>query len=267
VQGIVTIGTNVIDSRMTKAYLQDASGKGINLFDYSLISGIDRGDELHMVGTIAEYNSVLELTDFNFKTVSRENDLPKAQSISIPEANSLEYEGTLVKFNGVISDTSVAGGGVSVYVKIDNDSMTVRIWESTGIDFSNINIGSAYWFQGVINPYYDDFQLLVGYQEDIWQATAVDENITIATKFDLQPAYPNPFNPTTTIAWHLDRAGDYELAAYNMLGQKVNVISKRFAAAGAYSINWNAGQLPSGVYFIQLDAQNRHLTQKVLLIK
>ncbi|MBU0712671.1 lamin tail domain-containing protein [bacterium] len=267
VQGIVTIGTNVIDSRMTKAYLQDASGKGINLFDYSLISGIDRGDELHMVGTVTEYNSVLELTEFSFETVSTGNNLPEVQTISIAEANSLEYEGTLVKFNGVIKDTSVAGGGVSVYVKQGDDSTTVRIWESTGIDFASINIGSSYWFQGVVNPYYSDFQLLVAYQEDIWGATAVDDQIAVAMKFDLQPAYPNPFNPSTTISWNLDRAGDYELAAYNMLGQKVDVISKSFGPAGAYTINWNARQLPSGVYFIQLDAQDRHITQKVLLIK
>jgi len=267
VQGIVTIGSNVIDNRMTKAYLQDASGKGINLFDYSLIPDINRGDELHLVGTVIEYNSVLELTDFSFETVSTGNELPEIPSISISEANSLEYEGTLVKFNGIISDTSVAGGGVSVYVKLGEDSTTVRIWESTGIDFSNINIGSSYWFQGVVNPYYSDFQLLLAYQEDIWGATAVDDQIAIATKFDLQPAYPNPFNPTTTISWNLDRAGDYELAAYNMLGQKVDVISKSFGPAGAYSVNWNAGYLPSGVYFIQLDAQDRHITQKVLLIK
>jgi len=267
VQGIVTIGTDVIDSRMTKAYLQDASGKGINLFDYSLIPNINRGDELRLVGTVIEYNSVLELTDFNFDKVSTGNDLPEAQTISISEANSLEYEGTLVKFNGIVSDTSVAGGGVSVYVKLDNDSTTVRIWESTGIDLSNVNIGSSYWFQGVINPYYDDFQLLVGYQEDIWRATGIDEHNNIAMKFELHPAYPNPFNPTTTITWHLDRAGDYELAAYNIVGQKVDVISKNLGTTGAYSINWNAGHLPSGVYFIQLDAQNRHLTQKVLLIK
>ncbi len=267
VQGIVTIGTDVIDNLRTKAYLQDASGKGINLFDYDLISGIDRGDELHLVGTVTEYNSVLELTEFNYEKVSTGNDLPEAQTVSISEANSLVYEGTLVKFNGVISDTSVAGGGVSLYIRLGDDSTTVRIWESTGIDFSNINIGSSYWFQGVINPYYDDFQLLVAYQADIWAATAVDEQIAIPMKFDLHPAFPNPFNPATTISWNLDHAGDYELAAYNMLGQKVAVISKSCGPAGAYSVNWNAGQLPSGVYFIQLDAQDRHMTQKVLLIK
>jgi len=267
VQGIVTIGSDLIDHLRTKVYLQDASGKGINLFDYNLISGLVRGDELHMVGTVAEYNSVLELTDFNFEKVSTGNDLPEVQTISIADANSLEYEGTLVKFNGIISDTSVAGGGVSVYVKQGDDSTTVRIWESTGIDFASINIGSSYWFQGVVNPYYSDFQLLVAYQADIWAATAIDEHIAVAVKFDLHPAYPNPFNPTTTISWNLDHAGEYELAAYNMVGQKVDVISKSFGPAGAYTVNWNAGSLPSGVYFIQLDAQNRHLTQKVLLIK
>jgi len=207
------------------------------------------------------------LTDFSFEKVSTGNDLPEVQTISITDANSLEYEGTLVKFNGVISDTSVAGGGVSVYVKQGDDSTTVRIWESTGIDFASINIGSAYWFQGVVNPYYDDFQLLVAYQTDVWAATAIDEQIAVAVKFDLHPAFPNPFNPTTTISWNLDHAGEYELAAYNMVGQKVDVISKSFGPAGAYTVNWNAGSLPSGVYFIQLDAQNRHLTQKVLLIK
>lgn len=267
IKGIVTIGSGILDTRMTKAYLQDNSGRGINLFDYSLISGINRGDELRLVGTVEEYNSVLELTEFNFETVSTDNDLPEATSIGISEANGLEYEGTLVKFQGVISDTAVVGGGVSVYVKLDDDSTTVRIWESTGIDFSNINIGSAYWFQGVINPYYDNFQLLVGYQEDICAVTGIENQTAIATKFELEPAYPNPFNPTTKISWHLDRTGEFELATFNMLGQKVDVISKSFGPAGAYTVNWNASQLPSGVYFIQLESHGRHMTQKVLLLK
>lgn len=267
VKGIVTIGSGVIDDYYTDAYMQDESGRGINLFDFSLIPGLDRGDELIVVGIVTEYNNVLEITDFKYKELSTGNDLPAVKTISLSAANSLEYEGTLVKFNGIIADTSIAGYGTTLEVELNGDTSYVRIWDDTGINAADYAIGSSYWFTGVINPYYDDFQLVVGYAEDIEAALGIAGNELTPMKFQLNAAYPNPFNPTTLLSWQLAKSGEYELSAYNILGQKVADIAKGFAPAGKYSLQWNAGDLPTGAYFIRLKSGDNIQTQKVLLLK
>jgi hypothetical protein len=221
VKGIVTIGSGVIDTKYTKLYLQDQSGKGINLFAYDLIPGLDRGDELIVIGEVTEYNNVLEIIDFQYKELSTGNSLPEAQNISLTEANSLDYEGTWVKFDGIIADTTIVGGGTTLTIELSGDTSSVRIWNTTGINVNSYNVGTSYWFSGVINPYYDNFQLLVGYAEDIQVATGIESVEILPNTFMLNPAYPNPFNPVTQLTWHLDRAGDYQLSVYNVLGQKI----------------------------------------------
>ncbi len=267
VKGIVTIGSGVIDTKYTKFYLQDQSGKGINLFAYDLIPGLDRGDELIVVGEVTEYNNVLEIINFQYKELSTGNSLPEAKDISLTEANSLDYEGTWVKFDGIIADTTIAGGGTTLTIELGGDTSSVRIWNTTGIDVNSYNIGTSYWFSGVVNPYYDNFQLLVGYAEDIQTATGIEYAEILPNTFMLNPAYPNPFNPITQLTWHLDRAGNFELSAYNVLGQKVSIISEGFGQPGAYSHQWHAAELPSGVYYIQLKSGVNVKTQKVLLLK
>jgi hypothetical protein len=267
ISGVVTIGSGVIDNLRTKVYLQDGSGKGLNLFGYDLIPGINRGDELIVIGIVELYSNVAELTDFAFKVLSTGNGLPDAETISISAANSLDWEGTLVKFHGLIADTVTSGGGTSLKIGLGADTATVRIWGSTGINVTELTVGSSYWFQGVINPYYEVFQLLVGYTDDIWRATGIETQTLRPYAFQLNPAYPNPFNPGVQLGWQLDRATDFEIAVYNMLGQQVAILQSGYALPGVYQTNWNAGNLPSGAYFVQLTAGNRKTTQKIMLLK
>jgi len=85
--------------------------------------------------------------------------------------------------------------------------------------------------------------------------------------FILQQNYPNPFNPATTIGFELAQAGQVELAIYNMLGQRVDVLVSGFQSAGTYSYTWNAGNLASGVYFYILKAGKQSFSRKMMLLK
>ncbi len=90
-------------------------------------------------------------------------------------------------------------------------------------------------------------------------------------RFSLGPAYPNPFNPSTTIPFSLP-AGDprVELKAYNLLGQEVARIFEGPAAAGEHRLHWDASGLASGVYVLRLGTSSQSggaLTSKVLLLK
>lgn len=83
----------------------------------------------------------------------------------------------------------------------------------------------------------------------------------------LFPTYPNPFNSTTTIRYQLPTSGQLSLAVYNPTGQRMTTLFEGFATAGVHSINLIADELPTGLYFVRLNASNQVFTQKVMLIK
>jgi cytochrome c peroxidase len=78
---------------------------------------------------------------------------------------------------------------------------------------------------------------------------------------------PNPFNPTTIIRFELPEAGFVTLKVYNTLGQEVSVLLNRYESAGLKSVVFNAGSLPSGIYFYRLQSGNTILQNKMLLLK
>lgn len=80
-------------------------------------------------------------------------------------------------------------------------------------------------------------------------------------------AYPNPFNPQTTIRFDLDRSMDYSLTVWDVAGRLVQTLDQGRLAAGRYSFQWNADNLNSGVYLIRLKAGNRVQTSTVTLLK
>lgn len=75
-------------------------------------------------------------------------------------------------------------------------------------------------------------------------------------RFELNPAYPNPFNPSVTIPFTLEQHASVKLSVYNNLGQKVATLLNREYAPGSYSHKWNPGQLASGMYIIEMHILN-----------
>ncbi len=268
IRGIVTIGAGVLASGYTSAYIQDASGRGLNLYEYGkLYSDITRGDELMVVGYVEKYNTTIEVTNFIYKKISSGNDLPPAQVVTVAGANSSDWEGTLIEFSGMVTKQETSGEATNISVSAGTDTTIARIPDATGIDVASITLGNSYKFRGVGNQFQGIYQTLIGYAEDIVPLTAIKESKTNALTFKLNPAYPNPFNPATTISWQLDKNGAYEVVVFNVLGQKIDVIASGYATAGSYAKVWNAAKFPSGVYFVQLQAGNRVRTQKMLYLK
>lgn len=90
--------------------------------------------------------------------------------------------------------------------------------------------------------------------------------MALPTEFALFQNYPNPFNPTTTIGFSLPVASDYSLKIYNVTGQLVRSFGGH-AEAGNHSIEWEASNYSSGVYFYKLEADKFTETKKMVLIK
>ncbi|MBL0061781.1 MAG: T9SS type A sorting domain-containing protein [bacterium] len=90
---------------------------------------------------------------------------------------------------------------------------------------------------------------------------------TIVRDFKLHQNFPNPFNPETTIAVELAEDGPAVLTVYDVLGQQV---ARPFAgnfSRGRYTVLFNGRDLPSGVYFYQLQAGNFVDQKKMVLLK
>ena len=86
-------------------------------------------------------------------------------------------------------------------------------------------------------------------------------------EFKLEQNYPNPFNPTTTIQFAVPAVSDVKLEVFNILGQKVSTLVNRRMEAGLHTVNFNASNLASGVYFYRLQSGSFVQTKKMLLIK
>ncbi|HKI47521.1 MAG TPA: T9SS type A sorting domain-containing protein [Balneolales bacterium] len=86
-------------------------------------------------------------------------------------------------------------------------------------------------------------------------------------KIKLSQNYPNPFNPTTNIQYTLPKGEHVTLKVYNTLGQLVSTLMNKTQAAGSYTLNFKANNLPSGMYIYRLKAGNYTETKKMMLIK
>jgi FG-GAP repeat/Secretion system C-terminal sorting domain len=86
-------------------------------------------------------------------------------------------------------------------------------------------------------------------------------------EFVLEQNYPNPFNPLTTISYQLSADGEIELSIYNMTGNIIKTLVNGMQNAGHYSVKFDAGDLPSGVYLYRLHAGGFVDIKKMILMK
>jgi len=84
---------------------------------------------------------------------------------------------------------------------------------------------------------------------------------------ELKDCYPNPFNPSTEIAFELPRSMNATLKVFYVLGREVAVLEDGRLSAGEHRVSFDGSGLPSGVYFCRLAAGDNVRTRKMLLLK
>ncbi len=94
----------------------------------------------------------------------------------------------------------------------------------------------------------------------------------VPLEFGLNSVYPNPFNPTTTIHFSIEKKEPVRLMVYDLLGREVKTLWSGSENPGNYSVTWNGtnslgGHVSSGVYLLRLESGNRTAIKKVLLLK
>jgi len=112
-------------------------------------------------------------------------------------------------------------------------------------------IGDPYWFNGTSGG-----------------PTGVEESDQIPSTFALLPAYPNPFNPGSTLRYTLDEPGTVSLKVYNIVGQVVaTIVNNEHQSAGIHTVTVDLSHAASGIYFGVLEQGTNRAIQKLTLLK
>ena len=90
---------------------------------------------------------------------------------------------------------------------------------------------------------------------------------TALTAYALNQNYPNPFNPTTKISYSIKEEGLVTLKVYDILGKEIATLVNENKPAGFYEAEFNASQLPSGMYIYKIQSGSFSDVKKMLLTK
>jgi hypothetical protein len=91
--------------------------------------------------------------------------------------------------------------------------------------------------------------------------------ITKPEAFAILSAYPNPFNPSTSLNYSIPENGYLQINIYDLTGRLVESLYGDYTSAGEHVINWNADVYSSGVYLAEFQYKNTLKTQKLILMK
>lgn len=94
-----------------------------------------------------------------------------------------------------------------------------------------------------------------------------ESQVTLPNRIEFHAAYPNPFNPSTSLSFSLPKAGEIRLELFDITGRSVASLADGEYAAGTHRLNWNADLFASGTYFARLQTGGYSHTQKLHLIK
>lgn len=104
-----------------------------------------------------------------------------------------------------------------------------------------------------------DSAIVVGIEEDL--------STSLPTEYNLSQNYPNPFNPSTNIKFSIPQPGLTSIKIYNSIGQIVDELLNEELQAGNYSIQWDASNFTSGVYYYSITSNNFYQVRKMILLK
>ena len=104
-------------------------------------------------------------------------------------------------------------------------------------------------------------------KDSMFVSVASSTPITFPTSPTLGDAYPNPFNPTTTIPFVIHRPSHLRLAVFNLRGQHIATLADADFPPGEHRVTFDGSSLASGVYFIRLHGEDVSQSRKVLLLK
>ncbi len=157
------------------------------------------------------------------------------------QASLLEYEGRIMEALGLVAEARKVDAGEVSELDMIEELLKGQLAETTDI-------------------------AAAGAAADRTPALAME---ALPTEFALDAAYPNPFNPQTTVPFRLPEAAEVHIEVFDVTGRRVALLADGPYEAGAYSVTFDAGRLSSGIYLVRarfvagdgrMETQTRTLT-------
>ena len=176
------------------------------------------------------------------------------------------YVGVLDSNDQVVSDTTVSGP-VAIYGQAGSGGKSAFL----GFDPIALNTRPSYHWIGAY-PYNNGLSPLMTAMAWAGGVVSNDNEISLPNRFALKGNYPNPFNPSTNIAYSIDMRANVNIKIFSLLGEEIATLYSGNVVPGTHEVKWNgvdnAGNaVASGVYIYRVEADKQALTGKMMLLK
>ena len=238
--------------------------------NYDLVNEFTLSD-LGLSGEIPQEIGTLDSLEFLWL---EDNQLTGPIPSEIGNLSKLKY---LIMHHNQLSDSipSEIGNLSNLEIlKLDNNQLTGYIPESICdlnivFNWQNNLFGEnfAVYNNQICPPYPDCVDAYVGLQNTTNCELASDTFNPIPLDYSLYDPYPNPFNAQTTIQITLPIKDVMIVKVYDVNGSELKTLVHSIFDSGTHTIKWDAGDLPSGIYFIRMQTRHFAGTKKVSLIK
>lgn len=216
-----TLDKLVKDSSPLKITLKGTKGNN----KINLMTEISRNGNINQTDLVMHFVVVENIHYLGRNGVSRHDNVmrkmlptPAGKPFSINDNETKEIDTTIVL------DSSWKPDSLSVVVFVQSKG-TKEVYQSETIKYSDLSI-----------------------------MTGIQNNKGIPSQFYLAQNYPNPFNPSTKISYYLPEQSQVRINIYNILGKHIIELTNDIESAGNYNLKWNADKLPSGFYFLTIEA-------------
>ncbi len=243
------------------------------VFDYSSVDGITDPASLKLlkrtnsnsawndITSSAVHNttnrtfSMSGLTSFSEFSIADDGANPVPVQLKNFAAKS--FEGKIIL--NWSTATEVNNYGFDIQRSVVNSQISENNWEVIGFieGHGNSNSQNDYSFIDT-NPQGDTIKYRlkqIDFGGAVKYSNIVEIKIDLPINFKLAQNFPNPFNPTTIIKYRIPEESNVNIEIYNMLGERIAVLINKKIPAGYYETVWNASNLPSGVYLINIEAE------------
>ncbi len=242
VNGFSAVALNEVDN----AYYSDGPYTDLNILRAAI------GDNTLWTGT--------DTGGYDFTVVFADGNLPVELSSFTAEVNENKV---LLNWR---TETEVNNYGFEILRQAQDDT-----WQLLGFVEGNGNSNSPKYYSYTDNSVSSGsyFYRLKQIDNDgrFEYSKVVEITVSDVTTFQLGQNYPNPFNPSTEIRFSIPETGNVNLTVYNIIGEQVAVLLNGVMEAGSHTINFNAENLLSGIYFYTLKTGNIVEMKKMILLK
>ena len=240
--------------------------------DQQFVNGdMDENGILNILDVIRIVNQILGLArsnDFNSDNIGVIDVVRENNDLVLSIYSEADYSGVQLMINSQYN--------YNVSLK-DNSHITLKDNYINGEKrvlaysmFNDIFDGhkAEFTVEGGINLSLDNIKVIVSdiYGNEI-QTEYNELEINSEFLFGIDSIYPNPFNPSTDIDFSIPEAGYVKLSVYNIQGQEVDVVFEGYQDSGLHSYTWNASEFASGIYYFNLNSNDKLNIAKAMLIK